>query len=398
MENTRLLVDVLLLPECNIYERYPELVQRVDYFLYNWTEEMLARTEALLRRQARALQSCPDDAFTHARSVNIAWRQFAVGRLGLPPYPPERINWNKDADPVFLYGQMPALRTHVPWSSHALRILRTPHRPADPQLKPVLKHTDLQTFLTSPTLSPLSSPSFSPVASPALSIRACTSSSSLSSANTLDADPPSTLRPRLRFNDHVEQCMVVFDQEKEYLPTDAEDASDDDARRLRSASRRKPRARRSLVIRLASAHLKGDHRKVLSVSAASPRGPGHYFNSDDEDDYDDEDPFADLPLYRSAAADSSSSSSQCPPSEDAHKQASRRGVSGYVQGCVESVAGQVRKLVSSTYAARPSPSAEVVADPYAASLATPVRSQQQQFYRQQQPLPADVVRDPFASS
>ncbi|KAJ1725633.1 hypothetical protein LPJ53_000112 [Coemansia erecta] len=424
MDNQRLLVDVLLLPECNIYERYPELVQRVDYFLYNWTEEMLARTEALLRKQARALQSsssssADDDIFTHARSVNIAWRQFAVSRLALPPYPPERINWNKDADPVFLYGQMPALRMHVPWSSHAIRIQPgsggggNPASLSEPPLKPVLKHTDLQTFLTSPTLSPLSSPAFSPAHSPAMSIRESMSTSSFASDNTLDT---STLRPRLRFNDRVEQCMVVFDQEKEYLPTDAEDVSDNDEhvhhRYASSLGRRKPRARRSLVIKLASTHLKGDHRKVLSVSAASPSGSGHYFHSDDEDDYDEEDPFADLALYRTATTTTttSSSSSLASPLGDGQKSSSRRSVSGYVQGCVESVAGQVRKFVSSTYTAgRPSSeslssassSSTVVADPFASSLAKSAAhaaSPPNAAAYSHQTLSADVVRDPFASS
>ncbi|KAJ2447969.1 hypothetical protein GGF42_005278, partial [Coemansia sp. RSA 2424] len=125
------LVDVLLLSDYSIYERYPELVQRVDYFLYEWSEEMLTRTESLLRKKSRSVRNIETnkerlytnngegEAFTHARSLNIAWRQFAVGRLQLPRYPPERINWNKDADPVFLYGQMPALRLEIPWAAHS---------------------------------------------------------------------------------------------------------------------------------------------------------------------------------------------------------------------------------------------------------------------------------------
>ncbi|KAJ2161271.1 protein phosphatase regulator [Coemansia sp. RSA 552] len=367
------LVDVLLLPDCNLYERYPGLVQRVDYFLFDWREDMLARTESLLRRQSRGLRNSEatkercgasgDEAFTHTRSLNVVWRQWAVARLQLPRYPPERINWNKDADPVFLYGQVPALRLEIPWSAHDSRVQKGVAREHTPssglQLKPALKRTDLQTFLTSPTLSPVSSPLYSPLYSPAVSIRENMSTSSLGSDETLESEGTAAqFKPRLRFNDRVEQCMVVFDQEKEYLPTDYEDDSADEGaarrdgvvakrthRRTRSGSTsaagaRGRRGRRTLVIKLAPTHLKGDHRRLLSVSADPTSRYAGYIDSDDE-----EDPFGDY-------GDSFAMFGDFPTA--ARQQASRpvadgtsgSGVGGYVQGCVQSVAGQVRRFVS----------------------------------------------------
>ncbi|KAJ1775100.1 hypothetical protein EV176_004979 [Coemansia sp. RSA 451] len=402
MDDHGSLVDVLLLPDCDLYQRYPELVQRVDYFLHNWCEDLLARTESLLRRQSRGLRNSEatkqraggvdDEAFTHTRSLNIVWRQWAVSRLQLPQYPPERINWNKDADPVFLYGQVPALRLGVPWSVHSV----DNHPPAVPatthataQLKPALKRTDLQTFLTSPTLSPASSPLHSPLYSPAMSIRENMSTSSFGSDATLEND--AALRPRLRFNDCVEQCMVVFDQEKEYLPTDYEDMSDDEGSRNRvtakhthrrtssNGGRVRPKGRRSLVIKLAPTLLKGDHRNMGVSEARRYAG--------DEDSYGEFDDsfamFGDLPA-------------QCGSSS----------VSGYVHGYVQSVAGQVRRLVSDAASSfgkerAPIKSAEIVSDPYA--------SHHRQAYASSAAYtPAnattgthgasDVVRDPFSAA
>ncbi|KAJ2706465.1 hypothetical protein FB645_001610 [Coemansia sp. IMI 203386] len=474
MDNRRDLFEVLLLPDCNVYERYPELVQRVDYFLYEWTEEMLARTEALLRKQSRSLRNTSkafrercysnngdDESFTHARSINIAWRQFAVSRLQLPRYPPERINWNKDADPVFLYGQMPALRLEVPWSAHSMCVKPGVRSEVSAErLKPALKRTDLQTFLTSPTLSPVSSPAYSPLHSPAMSIRENMSTSSFGSDVTLDTnDGCSELKPRLRFNDHVEQCMVVFDQEKEYLPTDWEDSADEDSmiyrqlsrtsiatatavvttvaggkslQRLTHKQRQKAakRGRRSLVIKLAPTYLKGDHRKVVSVSTTDG-GYGGHFDSD-FDDYE-EDPFgdySDLSLYGGSSARVSERTADRYTAQGQRRHSSGiSGVSGYVQGCVQSVAGQVRKLVNGAVSASTSASDKshspsalsskkhgsvgasqssdyVVADPFASSLSSSNSNTNAQYRRRHgqeaaNPSPAassDVVRDPFSSS
>ncbi|KAJ2902184.1 hypothetical protein GGI21_004589, partial [Coemansia aciculifera] len=462
------LVDVLLLSDYSIYERYPELVQRVDYFLYEWTEEMLTRTESLLRKKARSVRNIETnkerlytnngegEAFTHARSLNIAWRQFAVGRLQLPRYPPERINWNKDADPVFLYGQMPALRLEIPWSAHSSMTTLSRARtcsgvdvdagttppamlmPGCALLKPALKRTDLQTFLTSPTLSPASSPPYSPMESPTISIRESMSTSSFGSDATLDNGSSAAiacqLKPRLRFNDSVEQCMVVFKHEKEYLPTDyeEEDSADENdanycryssgggssngkrvslaARRSHSSSSKScSRSRRTLVIKLAPAHLKGDHRKLVAVSApaalaSSPNTYRDYIYCADSDD--------DAADYFDTYADR--------PSSSAEKQSiAGGGVTGYVQGCVQSVAGQVRRFVSDAVSvsafgadrtASSQSSLDYVADPFAShlkhssrSLSAPIVSSQLpdsdgNSMRHQAVIEHSVVRDPFSSA
>ncbi|KAJ2745034.1 hypothetical protein GGI20_002482 [Coemansia sp. BCRC 34301] len=357
------LVDVLLLSDYSIYERYPELVQRVDYFLYEWTEEMLTRTESLLRKKSRSVRNIETnkerlytnngegEAFTHARSLNIAWRQFAVGRLQLPRYPPERINWNKDADPA-------------------------------------------------------------------------------------SAAIVSQLKPRLRFNNSVEQCMVVFKQEKEYLPTDYEEddsADENDASYYRyssgggsSNSKRTPplvarrshgssssssskscgHNRRTLVIKLAPAHLKGDHRKLIAVSApaalaASPSTYREYLYSADSDD-DAADYFDTFNGGRSTSTTAKRSIS-----------GTSGGVSGYVQGCVQSVAGQVRRFVSdavsvSAFGADRAKSQPLhsayVSDPFAphlkhssrSSSAPSVCTQSHGSSTLQAATEHSVVRDPFS--
>ncbi|KAJ2865415.1 hypothetical protein GGH94_002249 [Coemansia aciculifera] len=473
------LVDVLLLSDYNIYERFPELVQRVDYFLYEWSEEMLTRTESLLRKKSRSVRNIEtnkerlytnngeDEAFTHARSLNIAWRQFAVGRLQLPRYPPERINWNKDADPVFLYGQMPALRLEIPWSTHSSMTTLSRARncsgaavdagtppavamPGCALLKPALKRTDLQTFLTSPTLSPASSPPYSPMDSPTISIRESMSTSSFGSDATLDNESSAIaaqLKPRLRFNDSVEQCMVVFKQEKEYLPTDyeEEDSADENdtsyyrysssgcgssnskraplaARRSHGSSSSKScsRNRRTLVIKLAPAHLKGDHRKLVAVSApaastSSPSAYREYVYAADSDDDDVADYFDTYSGRHSLRSEGSGS-----PAAKLSVSGTSGGVSGYVQGCVQSVAGQVRRFVSdavsvSTFGAdraksQPLPS-DYVSDPFASHLkhssrssSAPVVSTQSlsgsdgDGTRQTVAAEHNVVRDPFSSA
>ncbi|KAJ1949740.1 protein phosphatase regulator, partial [Linderina macrospora] len=437
MEDLHELVDVLLLSDCNLYERYPELVQRVDYFLYDWTEHTLARTQALLRRHAKQLKkpianstTCyqnngEDESFTHARSVNVVWRQWAVGRLQLPRYPPERINWNKDADPVFLYAPMPALRLEVSWSVHTLSLTPKENSPVAPNLpaaraatapiavplKPALKRTDLQTFLTSPTLSPASSPPYSPLHSPAMSIRESMSTSSLGSDTTLENTPAAQeggVRPRLRFNDQVEQCMVVFKQERECLPTDYEDNCDEEGDAAMYYANNTParrsqrggtsRGRRSLVIKLAPTQLKGDHRRLTASSApATSPPPSMYEDSDDEDLFNDFN--SGIALFGGPTPGdriTSGHSSHSNLSGD-----NKHGVSGYVQGYVQSVAGQVRRFVSdavsvssftvekqarsTTHSAGSSASAaSYVPDPFAAR-----HSQQQQ--------PAKASTSPYVS-
>ncbi|KAI7826453.1 hypothetical protein BX661DRAFT_171710 [Kickxella alabastrina] len=281
MQSHRDLVDVLLLPDCNIYERYPELLQRVDYFLHNWTEDQLTRTESLLRKQSRGQRNTSselhnsrfsyysnngdDEAFTHARSLNIAW--------------------------------------HI----------------------------------------------------------------------TLEEG-----RSRLRFNDCVEQCMVVFKHEKEYLPTDCEDDGDEEEEEVEAEAEAGMR--------------------MLAQAVGRPFVGRQYSDSDEE-----EDPFDDysLALYTARQNISertvdryiggSNSNNTAVVKEQGIQQQGSRGVSGYVQGYVQSVAGQVRKFVTdavsvSTFAA----DKPLVEDTPGNGNQTPVQ--------RNTPPPPPVVADPFASS
>ncbi|KAJ2764883.1 hypothetical protein IWQ57_005000, partial [Coemansia nantahalensis] len=292
---------------------------------------------------------------------------------------------------------VPALRLEVPWSIHSATPSPpdTLRQPSGRQLKPALKRTDLQTFLTSPTLSPASSP----LQSPAMSLRECLSTSSFGSDETLESE--CALKPRLRFNDRVEQCMVVFDQEKEYLPTDDDGGGADSdssgpapSRRRRVAKRPARRTRCSMVIKLAPTHLKGDHRKLVAVSAAAGSAyAAAGYDSDEE-------------ALFGAYDDSFAIFGDVPPCDSPPNRPAGTGVSGYVQGCVKSVAGQVRKLVGeavmpASYTRSSASPPAVVSDPYAALS----RQQTRQPARSPAattgpvpPPPISVVRDPYSAA
>ncbi|KAJ2793609.1 hypothetical protein H4S07_006999, partial [Coemansia furcata] len=249
--------------------------------------------------------------------------------------------------------------------------------------------------------------------------------------------------PRLRFNNSVEQCMVVFKHEKEYLPTDYEDEDSADendtsyyryssggcvssngkraplaARRSHGSSKSCSRNRRTLVIKLAPAHLKGDHRKLVAVSApaASTSSPSAYreyvYSADSDDDAADYfDTYNGRHSLRSEGAGSTAAKLSVSGVSG--------GVSGYVQGCVQSVAGQVRRFVSdavsvSTFGAdraksQPLPS-DYVSDPFASHLKHSSRSSSVPVVSTGPPRSGDdgmrqavaaednVVRDPFSSA
>ncbi|OMJ15463.1 hypothetical protein AYI70_g6771 [Smittium culicis] len=282
------LLNVLLLPETDIFMRFPELEQKVDYFLFDWDDEILMKTYTRVitkiqqkmhindpyfhndfsnkkkfkskKKAIRAKRLLNEELDTLVRSKNVLWRSYISNKHpNSHKYPPEKINWNKDVDCIFLYGPIYKSEISLPWSS------RSPNPSDGHNLKSALKKTpplSLYGILTPPSANNNDSPT-SKTSSPTseVSPSSTTSISSFRNAPFLNHDslktPPSynydpskisteldfniipndssTInpelnykKPKLRFNKEVEQCMVVFRQEEELLPTDFEDTADED--------------------------------------------------------------------------------------------------------------------------------------------------------------------------
>ncbi|PVU91622.1 hypothetical protein BB561_004305 [Smittium simulii] len=218
-------LSALLLVDTNLLEKFPELEQKVDYFLHEWNQSSILLTSCEVTRQIHKkqgyynrflsinkrqkkskflkaslpiqkhlLKKLSEELETLTRSKNVLWRSWAVEKNGPgSKYPPEKINWNKDADLIFLYGPIYKHSIELPWSC------RSPNVLLKGSLKSALKRT-----------SPLS---LIGTVSPPLY---------LNTTHHLDDS-------FISYNDYLtNQCMVVFRQEEELLPTDFEDIEDDE--------------------------------------------------------------------------------------------------------------------------------------------------------------------------
>ncbi|OLY81866.1 hypothetical protein AYI68_g4025 [Smittium mucronatum] len=277
------LLNVLLLPETDIFSRFPELEQKVDYFLFDWDQDVLLKTYVKVsdkirrklhssdpffyrdlltkkkhskskKRALRAKRLLEEELDTLIRSRNVLWRSYISNKHdNSHKYPPEKINWNKDVDVIFLYGPIYKSEIDLPWRC------RSPTSVDGTNLKSALKRTPSQNLygiLTPPNVYNPENQIHSPRSSPTLQISP-NSSSDLKEIGFINHDllktPPDYdyfkysnsnvdfelipsnnagdvkfKKPKLRFNKQVEQCMVVFRQEEELLPTDFEDTADED--------------------------------------------------------------------------------------------------------------------------------------------------------------------------
>ncbi|KAJ1677758.1 protein phosphatase regulator, partial [Spiromyces aspiralis] len=238
------------------------LLPRVDYFYHTWDDLAFGSNWFMLRKvYPEEINEWDPDPALKLRCLNVLWRRWTARLFNLQKFPPENINWNKDADLTFLYGPVcdpdpPLPFDHEPPPVNI--VAATSHRPTRSNstsgLKSVLKRpssfinmlrapasgpilsvplqrsaTDLaqyhrpNTLLLSsaPTSRCITPPSWAPPPPHPPPIY-------LSATKSADPLPQSLDRPRLRFNSRVEQCMVVFSDEEELLPTDIDDDDDDD--------------------------------------------------------------------------------------------------------------------------------------------------------------------------
>ncbi|OMH85903.1 Resistance to glucose repression protein 1 [Zancudomyces culisetae] len=282
------LLDVLLLADTNIIAKFPELGRRVDYFIHEWDEATLSITLSELGKARRAKEEFRkreyifkysrrrknehkysvseseawDELKMLKRSENALFRHWALKRFKLEKYPPEYINWNKDADQTFLYGPIYKNVIELPWG------LRNASVSPDCYLKPVLKkeQSPFNSYLRGTSTHQLNNkvPTFSNKKwqrERAKSSASClegiyyknakvasqdfqrdTDGVSGQSQNSKHIKSTSRIERRiggeasgnvkskrkLRFNNTVEQYMAIFRNEKEFLPTDFEDNYESD--------------------------------------------------------------------------------------------------------------------------------------------------------------------------
>ncbi|PWA01080.1 hypothetical protein BB558_002870 [Smittium angustum] len=269
------MVNVLLLPETNLLDRFPELEQKVDYFLYDWDEYTILLTYNEVTRQIKQKQKdqvvkkLVEDLDVLIRSQNVLWRSWKVNKNGPEAkYPPEKINWNKDADYIFLYGPIYKNSIELPWCcrsptlidgvnlksalkrSAPLSLLGTPSPPSLADYEKGYKKSnsvlDYSDYLVNIELERYKNSNY--YNSNQISFQNSKNHKSIDNspqkkhthenlANSANSTSPiKSKKPKLRFNKQVEQCMVVFRQEEELLPTDFEDYDDDDSIKTHSLS------------------------------------------------------------------------------------------------------------------------------------------------------------------
>ncbi|KAJ1919569.1 protein phosphatase regulator [Mycoemilia scoparia] len=235
-------------------------IPRVDYLYYDWSLDNFGPNWSMLRRTyPHEINEWDPDPSFKIRCQNVLWRQWSIHLRQLDKFPPEKINWNKDADLSFLYGPVYRNAVSEGYSPYFSRSV------SDSRLKPVLKRPSFSDTLRSASNASLALPE---TTSPLLGAVTSTTSAAAGSspglplfpqkqqqqqqqqlaieivnanmqnsivASPLSNSPPVSPRnggaskPKLRFNNRVEQCMVVFSDEEELVPTDAESDGGDEA-------------------------------------------------------------------------------------------------------------------------------------------------------------------------
>ncbi|OMH79115.1 UPF0047 protein [Zancudomyces culisetae] len=187
-------------------------------------------------------QILKDELKTLVRIVNVLFRNYYVCRQQTL-YPPEKINWNKDADQVFLYGPVFKRQNNIINNS---------------RLKSALKKKSPLDLLGSPTPTLY----YYHVKENSIDDKPVIQMKDVDLAGSQNGSTDTLFReekkPKITFNRQVERCMVVFRQEEELLPTDFESESEvDDSQptpiRLTGTKQRKNRS--TFVIKLAPTSL-----------------------------------------------------------------------------------------------------------------------------------------------
>ncbi|RUS31910.1 hypothetical protein BC938DRAFT_476779 [Jimgerdemannia flammicorona] len=179
----------------------------VDYLSYNFDEMDLAASWKVMTKQKK-------DIVNGIRLENASWRTWWKKKNGLKTISPEMLNWLKDSDVTWLYGPLHTMPKKIDKYSEpkqASTFDKLGLMKANMGLKPALKKKSLSDILRSPSSGGLfKSPSDS-----SLQEEGLTASKDVINAHR---------QPTLRFNDSVEQCIAVSDEDDV-----EEESSDDDA-------------------------------------------------------------------------------------------------------------------------------------------------------------------------
>ncbi|PVU95037.1 hypothetical protein BB561_002098 [Smittium simulii] len=251
------LVNTILLANVDIYDTFPALEQRVDYFLYDWDDDSMFLTSLHLHKKvirdrnqnniglmdtkkhsnnysSYYTNKYDSDYNIYPRAENLLKRIWKSNKSKLSKYPPQKINWNKDADPFFLYGPVRKSSPDLPCG------LSLRFRNNSTKLKSSLKYTSVNKvfdfFASRLTINTpknrncslnsnvddcdetLNSYSIGNVsenvyfkAMPYLKYTNKRTNNILQAAQNVDL--PKTQKKKLRFNKKVQQCIIIFEEE-----------------------------------------------------------------------------------------------------------------------------------------------------------------------------------------
>ncbi|ORY06070.1 hypothetical protein K493DRAFT_333272 [Basidiobolus meristosporus CBS 931.73] len=171
----------------NIFTEQPSMC--VDYLSHNWTEEDLKASWKIITKSKKSLDN-------GSRLENACWRSWAKKVNNLMTVTPESLNWQKDSDITWLYG---------PFHTHTKTIFNTneslKQATSTDGLKPVLKKVDSSDLFLNSRIS---------LSKSAVFLR------KVSSFERSEPVKPEDSRPKLRFNNQVEQCVAISSDEDDF--------------------------------------------------------------------------------------------------------------------------------------------------------------------------------------
>ncbi|KAK9765877.1 protein phosphatase regulator [Basidiobolus ranarum] len=156
----------------------------VDYLSHNWTEEDLTASWRIIAKSKKTLDN-------GSRLENACWRSWAKQRNNLLTVTPESLNWLKDSDITWLYGPFHTQNRNILHTE----CLKSPTSPSG--LKPVLKKVNSSDLFLNRI----------PLSKSAVFLRKVGSFERPESIKVEDN------RPKLRFNNQVEQCVAISSDE-----------------------------------------------------------------------------------------------------------------------------------------------------------------------------------------
>ncbi|KAI9033919.1 hypothetical protein CLU79DRAFT_883008 [Phycomyces nitens] len=222
--------------------RSPEMC--VDYLSYHFDEMDLAASWRVMTKQKK-------DIVNGLRLENASWRTWAKQKNKLKTVSPETLNWLKDSDVTWLYGPLHTVihdqedrysKPKISSTQDTLGLITAPPPLTEQQIKPPVLRKPEPLKVNEPQKSVQSQPS-TPTGRPLKSalkrvtmsdiLKRSASEIHVDTLNSLGPDPslsiaeankqlgvfsPSVIathrQPKLRFNQHVEQCIALSSDEK----------------------------------------------------------------------------------------------------------------------------------------------------------------------------------------